>query len=362
MDEIRDWLALHRALWSRPNAAWEAVLRAGGVTPLLHAPRKMFCSIPDTDWTVIEQLRAVINWRQADCDASALQKRGIAITPRGGARYPQLLDHIPDPPLLLFWRGQVPTTPAVAIVGSRRATAYGREVVESIVPKLVAAGLTIISGLAYGIDAVAHRATLIARGRTIAVLASGVDEITPHGNQKLGELVMENGMLCSEFPLGFSARAHHFLFRNRIISGLAPATLIVEAELQSGSLVTAAHAAAQGRSVFAVPGPITSAHSTGCNQLLKDGASPCTSADDILDDMFPSRRPRKETADENCGHVKALDDSTSRLLETLSNGPCTANQLGDCLQMPIAQVLQCVTALECAGILKVLPGGHVARN
>ncbi len=365
MDELQDWLALHRLCWSHPKAVWEAVLRAGSVSGLLHGPRRELRSIFDTDWTVIEQLRCMLDWCQVDRDLAVIQKRGITVTPRGSTSYPSRLSHIPDPPLLLFWRGRLyPHPPSsfagnslsqgeggpIAIVGSRKSTAYGREAVETIVPDLVSAGSTIVSGLAYGIDAHAHRAALTARGTTIAVLASGVDDITPHGHQKLGELIMEDGALCSEIPLGISAHAHQFPFRNRIISGLSDAILIVEAEVKSGSLVTAGHAADQGRSVFAIPGPITSPLSAGCHQLIKDGASPCTCAADLLG------------VDKNCGHPEALDDTTSRLLKTLSTGPCTANQLGDRLQMPIAQILQRITALECAGMLRVLPGGLVARN
>lgn len=356
MEELRDWLAVHRILWNNPKPAWEAILRAGSVVRLLHSPHRDLCSIFDTDWTVIEQLRHALDWRQADRDLASLQKLGVTVAPRGSPDYPDILSHIPDPPLMLFWRGKVPQCERenISIVGSRKASAYGCEVIASIVPALVAARTTIVSGLAYGIDAHAHRATLAARGTTIAVLASGVDDITPRGNQKLGELIMEEGALCSELPLGTPAYPSHFLFRNRIISGLSRATLVVEAEIQSGSLVTARHAADQGRSVFAVPGPITSALSAGCHQLLKEGASPCTGAADILADG--------SGGNENCGHPEGLDDTTARLLETLSTGPCTANQLGDRLQLPISQILQRITALECAGMLKVLPGGFVARD
>lgn len=370
MDELRDWLALHRIFWQRPKAAWEAVLKVGSVGRLLHRPRGDLCTVLDTDWTAIEQLRRTVNWRQADLDMAVFQKMGITVTLRGSSVYPELLTHIPDPPLMLFWRGQIPQQgrETVAVVGSRKATCYGRDVVDSFTAELVAAEVTIVSGLAYGIDAHAHRATLAARGTTIAVLASGIDDITPHGHQKLGELVMENGALCSEFPLGTPAFAAHFLFRNRIISGLATATVVVEAEVRSGSLVTARHAADQGRSVFAVPGPVTSPLSAGCNQLIKEGAYPCTCAADILNGGDPTRcsahspTPCNRVENEKSGHPKVLDDTTTKILETLSTGPCTANQLGDRLQMPIAQILQRITALECAGILKVLPGGVVARN
>lgn len=363
MEDLRNWIALHRALWAHPNSAWDMVLRAGSVGGLLHLPRQDLCTISDIEWPIIEQLRAIIDWRQADRDLALIDAKEIIITPRGSPQYPPLLAQITDPPIVLFWRGSresisaTGTTDCVAVVGSRKATNYGREAIDTIIPGLVAAGRIIVSGLAFGIDAHAHRACIAARGHTIAVLASGVDDITPRQHQSLGELIMKNGALCSEFPIGTPSYASHFLYRNRIISGLSHATLVVEAEIKSGSLVTARHAADQGRDVFAVPGPITAPLSAGCHQLLKEGASPCTEFGDILGASI-----YRGAKDENSGHSKALDDTSARLFETLSTGPCTANQLGDRLQMPIAQVLQLVTTLECAGMLHVLPGGFVARK
>lgn len=349
MEDLRDWIALHRCCWIRPKTAWDAVLRVRGVSQLLHGTRDALCPISDQDWSAIEQLRTAVDWRQADRDLCLIEKEGIHVLLRDDPRYPALLKEIIDPPFLLFWRGHFSDAACISIVGSRKATAYGREVVHHIVPDLVRAGATIVSGLAFGIDAAAHRACLEHQGHTIAVLASGVDDITPHAHQKLGELIMESGGVCSEVPLGGPAHASHFLWRNRIISGMSQSTLIVEAEIKSGSLVTAKHAADQGRSVFAVPGAITSPLSGGCNQLLRDGATPCIDATDIL-------------GDKKCGHPSPLDATTARFLETLSTGPCTMNQLGDRLQMPIAQVLQHVTSLECAGMLTVLPGGYIARK
>jgi DNA processing protein len=359
MDERRDWIALHRICWIQPQPAWELILRSDGVSNLLHLPRDSLCPVSDQDWSIIEQLRASLDWRQADRDLALIEKKRIRVVPRSDAAYPGLLKEIGDPPLLLFWRGGLSPHPNplpqgerehISIVGSRKATAYGRDVIDLIVPELVRAGVTVVSGLAFGIDAAAHRTCLAHHGTTIAVLASGIDDITPHSHQKLGELIIENGALCSEVPLGMPAHASHFLWRNRIISGMSRATLIVEAEIKSGSLVTAKHAADQGRTVFAVPGPITSALSSGCNQLLREGATPCIDASDILG------------GDKKDGHPSPLDATTARFLELASTGPHTMNQLGDRLQMPIAQILQLVTTLECAGMITVLPGGYISRK
>lgn len=370
MEDLRDWIAFHRACWIQPQPAWELALRVGGVQNILHLPRHSPCPISDHDWSTIEQIRAKLDWDQADRDVTLIQKKAIQVIPRGDPLYPPLLSEITDPPLLLFWRGKLSPHPdplptgereCISIVGSRKATAYGRDVIDLIVPALARAHITVVSGLAFGIDAAAHRACLTHQGQTIVVLASGVDDITPHSHQKLGELIMQSGALCSEVPLGMPAHPSHFLWRNRIISGMSQATLIVEAELKSGSLVTAKHAADQGRTVFAVPGPITSALSSGCNQLLRDGAVPCIDASDILINASVSAQSHVPE-DKKDGHPSPLDATTARFLEMLSTGPCTMNQLGDRLQMPIAQVLQQVTTLECAGMLTVLPGGYITRK
>jgi DNA processing protein len=201
--------------------------------------------------------------------------------------YPRILREIPGPPPVLYFRGtlQGQDDPTVAIVGTRRATPYGREVTTSIGSELAAAGVTIVSGLAKGIDGFAHRAALDAGGRTIAVLASGVDIIYPPEHRQLAERIVESGALVSDYPPGTKPDAPNFPARNRIISGLSLATVVVEAPSRSGALITVGFAADQGRDVYAVPGNILSSASEGTNRLLRQGATPLTSATDLLDDL-----------------------------------------------------------------------------
>ena len=243
-------------------------------------------------------------------------------------RYPELLRHIPTPPSLLYIRGDLEYNQeySLAVVGTRRPSSYGKEVTEPLVDELVRYGFTIISGLAIGIDALSHSAALNAHGKTIAVLGSGVDEksIYPPQNRNLAKRILENGGgIISEFPPGIEPLPHHFLQRNRIISGLARGVLIIEAPERSGALNTANHALEQGREVFAIPGPIFSKNSRGTNTLIKMGARLVTSADDIIEELgltspSPSSTSRQASSPEEEQILTLLEDAVSGLdIETI---------------------------------------------
>jgi DNA processing protein len=196
------------------------------------------------------------------------------------------LAHIAKKPKSLYVIGNLPTTkvPTVAIVGSRRPTAYGRTVTEQLSEALARRGVFIISGLALGVDAIAHRTALSAGGHTIAVLPSGVDNPYPSSNRDVARKILENGdALISEYENGHTPREYDFLFRNRIVSGLADAIIVTEANLRSGTMSTVAHALEQGKPVYAVPGPITSPLSAGCNKLIAQGATPIVSIEECLE-------------------------------------------------------------------------------
>lgn len=198
--------------------------------------------------------------------------------------FPKALRDIPSPPEALFLDGELPGEAPVAIVGSRRASAYGRRVATTLAAQLATAGVPIISGLAFGIDATAHRAALEAGGKTVAVLPGGLDEasVSPRTNLRLAETIRRQGALLSEYPVGTAARKEHFAARNRLISGLARAVVVIEAALPSGSLLTARHAIEQGREVWAVPGQIDNPIAAGTNHLIFDGAQPLVSVADFL--------------------------------------------------------------------------------
>jgi DNA processing protein len=201
--------------------------------------------------------------------------------------YPQLLLNIPDPPPLLYLKGRRPllNVPALAIVGSRNATLQGMDNAEAFAQSLGTAGLCIVSGMAHGIDAAAHRGGLHTQARSIAVIGTGLDKVYPAANRELAHLLAEQGLLVSEFPLGTPPLAANFPRRNRIISGLSLGCLVVEASLQSGSLITARMALEQGREVFAIPGSIHSPQAKGCHALIKQGAKLVERAQDILDEL-----------------------------------------------------------------------------
>lgn len=224
--------------------------------------------------------------------------RGIKVFCLIDRDYPRNLKLISDAPPVLYYKGSLLKGDdiAVGVVGSRMATTYGRQVAEKFVFDLVRAGITIVSGLARGIDTVAHKAALDAGGRTIAVLGNGVDLVYPPENRSLSARIVQNGALVSEFPLGFPSYASNFPARNRVVSGFSLGVLVVEAAVDSGSLITAGAAAEQAREVFAVPGPVTSKMSEGANNLIKEGVHPATSATDILEVLDIGKKQAKAKA------------------------------------------------------------------
>jgi DNA processing protein len=231
--------------------------------------------------------------RELGCAA----KLGAAVVTRLDSDYPPALAVLPLAPAVLYVRGALPAGPALAIVGSRRADAYGREVAELLARELAAAGVAIVSGFARGVDAAAHRGALAAAGgRTVAVLGCGLGVDYPRGHRRLGEEVAARGALVSEFPCGLAARGWHFPVRNRVIAALAQGTLVVQATARSGSLVTARHALELGREVFAVPGRIFDEAAMGPNLLLRDGAALVQHPRDVLEVIHPEALRRSGAA------------------------------------------------------------------
>lgn len=277
-----------------PQSAWDAgtdLLRRAGWTP--------------------EAVSVFLEHRQRwdpAAEYARLEAAGIRLVPTNAPEFPPLLNRIYDPPLALYVRGTLPgDAPALAVVGSRKATPYGRSATHALVRPLSARGLVIVSGLAFGIDAEAHRAALETHGKTIAVLGTGVDDaaLYPRAHRQLAhDIVASGGAVVSEFPPGTTARAEYFPQRNRVIAGLARATVVVEATNHSGALITARLALAENREVLVVPGPITVPTSEGTNRLLREGAAPALSADDILDalslqSLFSSAAQRASDVDES---------------------------------------------------------------
>ncbi len=273
-------------------------------------------------------------------------------------RYPRQLLQIPDPPPLLHVKGRVEllSRPALAIVGSRNATAQGMANAEAFARSLSDAGLTIVSGLALGVDAAAHRGGLAGSASSVAVLGTGADIVYPARNRALAHELAAGGALVSEFPLGMKPLAGNFPRRNRVISGLALGCLVVEAAADSGSLITARLAAEQGREVFAIPGSIHSPLAKGSHALIQQGAKLVESARDILEEL-------RMGAPSAPAPVPAMvtDPRARRLLDALGQEPCDRDTLVARSALPVAEIGALLTQLELDGLVATLPGGLVQR-
>lgn len=274
------------------------------------------------------------------------------------ADYPQKLLEISDPPTLLYVKGRLDllNQPALAVVGSRNATAQGLANAEAFAATLSAGGLSIVSGLALGIDAAAHRGGLKGRGSTLAVIGTGADRTYPAGNRELARQIAEAGCILSEFPLGTPAIAGNFPRRNRLISGLSRGVLVVEAAERSGSLITARLAGEQSRDVFAIPGSIHSPLSKGCHRLIKQGAKLVDDARDILDELACAA-PRQPAP----AKPSSAEGEPGRVLDALGFDPCDLDTLGQRSGLSPQVLSSCLLQLELESHVALLPGGRYQR-
>jgi DNA processing protein len=288
------------------------------------------------------------------------------LLPLDHPRYPPALLDIPDPPNLLYGKGDLGALdkPGLAVVGSRNATAGGLQTAERFARALADCGFTVVSGLALGIDAAAHLGAL-ASGRpnaTIAVIGTGIDRVYPARNQALARrIVDEGGLILSEFALGVGVQAHHFPRRNRLIAGLAKGVLVVEAAIQSGSLITARLAGEQGREVFAIPGSIHSAQSKGCHRLIREGAKLVESAADILDEIGRPGPAATGVEIGACNFSPTTPLFGDSLLCALGGDPLTIDELAKRCDLTADSLLAMLFELEMAGRVAALPGGRYQR-
>lgn len=294
--------------------------------------------------------------RQMDLAAEWQQivRAGVQVLTWDDTEYPANLRETDAPPPVLYVRGQLCAEDmmAVAIVGTRRASAYGREVAHLAATEFAHNHITVISGLALGVDTVAHRAALDAGGRTIAVLGSGVDQIYPAQNHELATDIMAHGALISEYPLGTRPEANNFPPRNRIISGLSRGIVIVEASQRSGALITAEFAAEQGRDVFAVPGSILHPGSAGCNQLIRQGATPFLSVNDVLDQLNFATLTTQTLVRQST----PVDPLEAQLITILAAEACHIDELVRRMALPSGQVSSLLTLLELKGMVRQVGG------
>lgn len=293
------------------------------------------------------------------------REQNVSLVLAGDPDYSRLLSEIPDPPAVLYRRGTWETADAlaVALVGSRQCSQYGRRIARRLGRGLAAAGVTVVSGLARGIDTQAHEGTLEAGGRTIAVCATGLASIYPPENADLAARICESGAMVTESPLGQKPVRGLFPQRNRIISGLCHGVVIVDASRKSGALHTARHAMEQGREVFAVPGQIDSLSCEGCHDLIRDGVTLIRGVEDILDGLGPLIEPTKDRTGREVHTPRelSLTDQERTILETVTTEPCTIDRVVQMTGLETSRVLTTLTVLEMKRLVRRVPGGQVVR-
>jgi len=340
--------------------------RFGSAAAALAAAPSELREVPGVGAKLMKNIVAAREGNDAEEEIAVCRSHGVKILMEADEEYPRLLREIHDPPGVLYVRGDVQARDgvAVAIVGTRHATRYGLKQAEQLAGSLARAGLTIVSGLARGIDAAAHRGALEAGGRTVAVLGSGVLNIYPPEHVKLANEVAACGAVISEAPARAQPRGGMFPQRNRIISGLSLGALIVEAGDRSGALITARHATEQGREVFAVPGRVDGRTARGCHRLIRDGAKLVETADDVLEELGPLveatpgedgqllRHPAELTLNEVEQEVLAAVGTESTLIDTV------VSETG----LTAGQVLSTISVLEMRRLVRRLSGSSVARE
>jgi len=364
MTERDAYIALNMMEKIGPVGVQSLVSRLGSAVAIFEAGKDEFREAkgigPGVAASILSQ-RGEVDWEGEQERANAL---GMRLVAQVDDEYPALLREIHDPPLALYVKGNLLSrdSRSVAVVGTRRATHYGMASARKLSSQLARSGLTILSGLALGIDTAAHEGALKAGGRTVAVIGSGLNCLYPAENGNLAERIAEHGAVISEFPLGRKPDKTTFPMRNRIVSGLSEAVLVVEAGRRSGATITANQALQQGRSVFAVPGRIDSYASIGAHELIKCGAYLVTDADDILEHfemLFPHKKRDDDSADR--GNLATLSEEESLIVGLLERGEKQVDAIIRESKMNPATVNAFLLSLELKKMVRMLPGRRVER-
>lgn len=355
---VEAWASLQRVAELRPRAFFELLKAFGGPVEIRDASQASLARVvPGEIAKAIRRgaepaaLERTLKWLSAD---------GHWLVAWDDAHYPAALLALPDPPPVFCYAGrrELLNQQALAIVGSRNATPRGIEHAEAFATALSDAGLTIVSGLALGIDSGAHRGGLAGTARSIAVVGTGLDQVYPPANRPLAKKLASEGGVLSEFPLGTPPAKTNFPRRNRILSGLSRGVLVIEATLASGSLITARFAADQGREVFAIPGSIDSPFSKGCHRLIRDGAKLVETAADVLEELGLGGSAPRRTAPP---HADA-GDPCGRVLAALGHDPAGVDALVARSGLPADVVTAVLVELELGGRVALLPGGIYQRS
>lgn len=358
------WVALSRIAGLGGSGFKRLVEHFGDPTLALQASAGDLARVKGLNEVAMEALASFTDWSGVEEELRRAEQAGIRIVPFASNEYPARLRAIADPPPFLYVKGalQPADDRAVAVVGSRSASDYGRRIASELCRGLAAAGFTVVSGMARGIDGAAHEGALAAHGRTIAVLGSGADRVYPPEHVGLYRRIAERGAVLSELPLGSRPMAHHFPARNRLISGLSLGVVVVEATEKSGSLITAELAAEQGREIFAVPGPAGSSRSRGPHQLIRRGAKLVESVGDIIEEIAPQL---PAVSSEGPGHdalalAPDAPEDVRQVFEMLREESRHVDELIDATGLPAGRISEILLNLELQGYLKQLPGGRYA--
>ena len=376
------WVVLNMITGVGALRAKKLLERFGSLEGIFTAQGRELEQVEGIGKEIAERIR---RWRETadvEKELELVKKYGATVLTLGDEEYPERLKEIYDPPIVLYVRGELSLRDenAIAIVGTRYPSFYGRTITEDLSKKLAMRGFTIVSGMARGIDSAAHRGALAVKGKTIAVLGCGVDTVYPPENGKLMKEIINSGAVVSEFPMGTKPDRGNFPRRNRIISGLSLGVIVVEAAKSSGSLITANQALEQGREVFAVPGKVDSPKSYGTHRLIKEGAKLVQDVDDVIEELGMLRMPSGEdshpekqtqksgatsaTADLLAGAERCPDlaGEEKRVYGILSSDPCQIDIICNQTNMPASKVSSILMMLEIKGLVKQLPGKQFVKK
>ena len=369
---LRDWIALSFVTGVGSRTAAMLIDRLGSPASVFEASSHALESTGLKRET-IEAIKSAETREKAAHEIDELARLGGEALTLTDERYPKLLRETYDPPIVIYCLGNLTAVfsqPVIAIVGSRRCSTYGRNVAEKLSRELAERGVTIVSGLARGIDSAAHRGALDGRGLTVGVMGTGLDAVYPKENRKLAERIVDKGALITEFPLTTPPVSQNFPFRNRVISGLSLGVMVVEGAERSGSLITARLAYEQGRDVFAVPGNITSAKSFGPNYLIKDGAKLVQTWRDVIEELPSEMKATILSAERGESRIKqividevALSESERRVLKLLSaDDSVHIDQLISKAGLSAGELMGALLQLEMTDRIRQLPGKSFVRR
>ncbi len=356
------WLRLLSVPGVGPVRYRALLARFGDPRRVLEAAREELAEAEGIDRVTAGSIKSHDGSKWAEDQIGAMSREGVGLLTLDDPAYPVLLRRIDDAPPLLFVKGgcRLGSRPAVAVVGSRLATQYGKSTAELLGRELGASGFLVASGMARGIDSAAHRGALSAGAPTVAVLGCGVDLVYPPENRKLRDQIAEKGAVVSEYPMGEEPLAAHFPNRNRIITGMSLGVVAVEARADSGVFSSVRWAADQGREVFAVPGPISSAASSGTNRLIKHGAKLVQGVNDIIEELGPL--VRKCPADKTTVQEPKLGADERPIYGILSDQPLHVDSLAQQAERSVTEILRILFDMEMRGLVRQLPGKMYVRS